>query len=282
MRSIALIAACLLAAAPLTAAPAMAADSDAEFLKKVSPSIVTVKFILNVTMGGGGGMQQEVPVEIAGVLLDESGLVMMPADALDMANRMRRNMRGRRGGRGGGGGGGMGDMDIDAEASDMTVILGGEYEEHEAVLVAKDSNLSLAFLQLKDASVAKGRPAITFAKDATPTVGQELRSVTRFGEGFDFAPYFGKTQITGVVEQPRMMWSVQGRFNALGLPLFDSEGNAVGVMSTQEDPMGGGGGMGMGMGAGGMVFVMPASDVAAALEQARSRAAEMKKDMGEG
>jgi hypothetical protein len=280
MKSIALIAACFLAAAPFIAAPAVAAETDAEFLEKVSPSIVTVKFILNVTMGGGGGMQQEVPVEIAGVLLDESGLVMMPADALDMANRMRRNMRGRRGGRGGGGGG-MGDMDIDAEASDMTIILGGEYDEHEAVLVAKDSNLSLAFLQLKDASVAKGRPAITFAKDAAPKVGQELRSVTRFGEGFDFAPYFGKTQITGVVEQPRMMWSVQGRFNALGLPLFDSEGNAVGVMSTQEDPMGGGG-MGMGMGAGGMVFVMPASDVAAALEQARTRAAEMKKDMGEG
>ncbi len=97
-RITALLALC--AAITSTAGAASEDNPYKQTLNDRSDSIVVVKFVMNVTMGGGGGgMDREIPVEIGGLVVSDDGLIMIPGAPMDLANQMRRQMRGRRGGR---------------------------------------------------------------------------------------------------------------------------------------------------------------------------------------
>jgi S1-C subfamily serine protease len=160
-------------------------------------------------------------------------------------------------------------------------MLGGQFEEHEAKLVAKDSTLGLAFLQVKNSEALSGIQPISFAKPQTMRVGEELLGINRLDEANDYAAYMGWARLAGQVEQPRVMWKVSPGFNAHGLPLFNRYGQPVGVLSPQaseEDAAERGGGGRGGMTGGGSgnerVFLIPATDVNGVIEQARKKAAE--------
>ena len=233
------------------------------FLDHTSPAICTITFILEVS---GGQMDREVPVTTAGTIVTSDGLVMLSSSSMEMANRMQRMRRGR-------GGEGM-DMQMESTPTDIRIMLGGQFDEHEAELVAKDSTLGLAFLQVKDAEALSGIQPISFAKPQTMRVGEELLGINRLGDANDYAAYMGWTRLAGQVKQPRLMWKVSPGFNARGLPLFNRYGQPVGVLSPQaseEDTAERGAGRG---GENERVFLIPAADVNGVIEQARKKAAE--------
>jgi hypothetical protein len=255
-------------------APTLADDNPyKQLLSDHSASVVTVKFIMNVSMGGGGGgMDREIPVEIDGIVVSDDGLIMIPGGPMDMANQMRRQMRGRgRGGRGGGGG--MDDMEIEASPTDIRVVMGEDFDEHDAVLAAKDSSLQLAFVMLEDTKDLKLKPLKLTATNEL-TIGEELLALARLSEDYDFAPYFATVQVTGKVSQPRTMWCISTQLFSPGLPVFNHDGIFVGIMGDGTSGGEAGGGM-MGGNQSGYPFLVPVKQVAPIVKQAHERGKEL-------
>lgn len=254
----------LLPALLLLAAPLVAADDDAAIealFKDRAPSIVSVKFVLTITFSMGGESQKhEQNAEVRAVLIDKGGLVMLANDhfSVQLPPQMR-----RRGGAG-----------IESSPSKVKVLFGNEAKEYDAVIVARDSNLNVAFVQILD---LEGRevPTVDLSKAADTKIGAGLLGITRMGRGFDCAPQFGRLLVTGKVEKPRPMWAVASNFNGLGLPVFDASGGVVGVLASQE------GSEGVDDDRGG-VFLLPLSTVQPSIEQAKKLAPEkVKKALAE-
>jgi hypothetical protein len=213
---------------------------------------------------GGESQKQEHNAEARGVMIDPSGLVMLANDhfAVQMPAFMRR--------RGGGG--------VESAPSKVKILFGNEAKEHDAVIVARDSNLNIAFVQILDIE-KREVSSVDLSKAAETRIGASLLGVTRMGRGFDCAPQFGRVLITARVEKPRPMWAVATNFNGLGLPVFDTSGGVVGVLASQEGSEGVDDDRGRGNDG---VFLLPLSAVQGSIDQARKLAPEkVKKALAE-
>jgi hypothetical protein len=237
----------------------------AKLLDATAPSIVTVKFVLKTRMSFGGQTQDdESNSEVRGVAVDPSGIVMLANGSLEGGGGMLRRFR-RQG------------MEMTSSPSDFKVIVGTDPKEHEAVLLARDSTLGLAFVQMLSVEGAALAPARLPATPYAVEIGQPLYGVSRLSRGFDYAPTIGLLFVTGKVEKPRSMWSVAGTFAQAGLPVYDAQGQAAGVLAMQEAAEGSSGGgsslMSMLTSEGG-TFLLPLDAVGRALDAARKRAPE--------
>jgi hypothetical protein len=250
----------------LLAAPVVAADDDAAIdalFKDRAPAIVSVKFVLAITFSMGGESQKhEQNAEARGVMIDSSGLVMLANN--HFSAQLPAMMRRARG------------ASVESAPSKVKILFGNEAKEHDAVIVARDSNLNLAFVQVLDLE-KREVGCVDLSKPAEVKIGAGLLGITRMGRGFDCAPQFGRVLITGRVEKPRPMWAVATNFNGLGLPVFDSSGGVVGVLAAQEGSEGvddGGGNEG--------VFLLPLGAIQGSIDQARKLAPEkVKKALAE-
>jgi hypothetical protein len=220
-----------------------------------APHIVTVKFVLK-SQGGRGGERSR---EVQGTVVDPSGLVMISKTHLGGGREV--SFQGGRVRQGGG----------RAVPSNFKVVFPGDEKEYESILGATDSNLNLSFIRIKNLE-GKKIEAASFADAATLKIGQELVGVSRHGKGFDYAPLFERGLVAGEIRQPRPMWIVTAGTGALGLPLYDLQGKAAGVMAMQQGADGGGGGGS---------FLIPAATVKAAVEQAVKQSEEALKKEAE-
>ncbi len=261
-----------LAAVVLSPAVSRAAADAPTFeslLQQKSQAVVAVKFVLKTSFSvmGQPAQDQESNREVRGVLVDPSGLVMLSNSDFEAPGGMVRLLR-RQG------------AEVKASPSDFKILFGNEAKEHAAVLVARDSTLGLAFVQVL--SLEGAAPAAAdLSKGAEPRVGQVLVGVTRKGRGFDCAPVIDRLFVSGVVEKPRRMWAVSGAFNGLGLPVYDlASGTPVGVLSAQSgaegvDEDGDAASMFAALsGGGGSSFVLPLDAVGKSIDAAKKRAPE--------
>lgn len=241
-------------------------------LEEKARSIVVVKLVLKVEIQVMGQTQdQEQRTTIPGVLVNESGLVMITNSAVSAA-RMKEMF--------GAGGDGEERFEVTMTPISIKVILEGEEKEHDAFLAASDTRLDLAFLQIEELGDRKLSP-VSFADEAALEIGQQVVGVSRMSEGFDYAPRLELGHVVGKIKKPRPAWLVSGAGEAVGLPVFSVGGKALGAFSLlssgvrdEED-----GGM-FGMGGGGMggrfqVVLIPASVVKGVIDQAATRAAEV-------
>ena len=251
-----------------------------KFIAEKAPSIVTVKMVV-VTEINGREIEREV--NATGVVVDKTGLVMFSAEAMNAANRIRQGFGGR-GGRGGGGGGGGGgeEVDIQSRTENIRVRIPGKEKEHSAALVATDSELNIAFVQIESLGDIQ-LSAVEFEATSQAKIGDELIGVGRLGQEFDHAPFFGTVRVTGSIEQPRKMFSFDGRFAGRGIPLFSRTGKAVGILAapappeSEDAPAPRRGGRAGGAGGGAGAFLIPASTIHTLIGQAKTRAAERSK-----
>jgi len=241
--------------------PAAADDAAAAsaLLDAKAPTVVTVKFVVKMRHPQMG--DQETNADARGVVVDASGLVMLGNDSLEPGGGMLRMMMRRRGG-----------GDLVSTPMDFKVLFGGDAMEHDAVLVARDSTLGLAFVQLVAPEGALA--AVDLAAGAEPKVGSLLVGVSRRSRGFDAAPVLGRVFVAGRVEKPRPMWSLDDASSGLvGLPLYDAAGKVVGVPVQQRGVEGADeGGMFGGQEAG--LFLLPLDAVNRSVEQAKKRVPE--------
>ena len=263
----------LLAGAILVLAPsalgvgstARAGDDAATYealLAAKAPSVVAVKVVLQAT---AGGKTEESNQEARGIVVDASGLVMVGNDDLEGKMGFLKTMMKAQG------------IDLSTSPSDVKVLFGNEAKEHPAVLVARDSTIGLAFLQILDLDGHAVEP-VDLSKGAVPTLGQAVYGITRKSRGFDCAPTIDRLVVNGRVEKPRTLWSVAGTFAGTGLPVFDAEGRPVGVYSHQkgsegvdDDASGGGILAALSGGAGEGSTLLPLDAVLKSLEAARKR-----------
>ena len=233
-------------------------------------SIVSIKFVLTTRMTMmGESRDTESSTEVRGVVLDGSGFILTASSHFEggMAGRMMR-MMGQ-------------DMEMDAAPSDIKVLFGNEEKEYPARLVAKDSDLGLAFLQILDLE-GRALTPLDLTKAATPAVGSDLLGLTRMARSFDCALQVSRLYVTATVERPRPMLAVAGDFSSVGMPVFTSRGEIVGVLTLQEGTEGveaddGAGGI-MALLSGGEqemgLFVLPLATVQKVVAQAKAKAAE--------
>jgi hypothetical protein len=229
------------------AAPATAGEPYKSLLDQKAEMVVSVKFVLNTTINFGGRSQdQETTSTANGILVDKSGLVMIPGSSISAPSFFGGG--GRRGGRG--------DIDIKATPSDFRVIFAGDTKEYPAILGASDTKVGLAFVRIKDLEGKEIRPLVAETA-AEPDVGDTLYGVSRLPQGFDYAPYVDHCHVSGRIAKPRVMWNVDGSFMQVAHPLFTKDGVVTGILVSQE-----------GVGGGSGIFLLPWKTAAGTIPRA--------------
>jgi S1-C subfamily serine protease len=220
----------LLLAAAVVALPARAARADgpppyAGILDQKAPAVVTIKYVEGSSDGDESG-------EASGVVVDPSGLVMCSAE------------------------------EVPAKPSSVKVLFGNDPTENPAVVVARDTITSLAFLQVLEPPGGKPLPFVDFAQGVEPGLGQSLCGVARLGSGFDYAPVVRRLYVTARLDMPRMLFDFEGDFRGRGLPVFDLSGRPAGVISDQAA---------VGTDDASEIFVWPVKDVVRSMDAAKKR-----------
>jgi len=243
IRSLILTACAGLAAGGTVLAPATAqADEQAKqlaaVLKKVAPSVVSLKMV-------GKVRGRERNFNFQGTVVSKSGLILCDDRYFSS-----------------------GFMKVDIQS--IKVIIGRDEEtEIEAFHVATDTKLQLAYLQIEEVEkLEEGTlTPIDLKDDASAGIGQQVMCVTRFPKGYDFVPAFFTGRVSAKVKKPRKVWWVDGRIID-GMPVFSLEGKVLGVGAQVASGLSESGG-------GGSVFILPARPVRASLQQAEKRAVEL-------
>lgn len=244
-------------AAPSTDATAAAYKSLSD---KVGPALVSIKFVMKVEgMGDDNGRESETN----GVMIEPTGLILVSnAKIGGMASR----------------------MGMTANPTDIKVMQGDDAEGLKARVVARDTELDLAWIQVDDEKAKrKTFPAIDINANAVPSIGEKIMIVDRMGKFFDHAVVVEEARVGGVTKKPRNLIIPSGMadrraFSALGMPMFTESGKVVGVTIIQlpgKEDMEGGGDMGEGNAA---IAILPASEVVKATARGKEMAAKAPKE----
>ena len=224
--------------------------------------IVTIEFISKESFMGMG-QEQKNEMEATGVMVSPDGLVLAANSRLQgfMAMAMRMG--------GAALGGMMGGMPTpQSDTEDIKIIIGDDdSEKYEAKLIARDSDLDLAWVQITD---TKGQTFkyVDFQNSVLLEVGDSYYTISRMGERFDRVPLVSSASIAAVVQNPRPLLVGSGTMS-WGGPVFGADGKAAGFVITQPPEPGEQGSMSLEsmMNMGG--FILPAKKIVKAMEQAR-------------
>ena len=234
----------VIAAARLPAQHTTGADFQ-KLLADKAAAIVTVKFVLKVNSSWGDSENER---EISGVMIEPDGLVMC-------SNTLMGGFRAR----------GRRSRDV-ATPRDIKILIGDDTEGLDAQLVARDTELDLAWIRIEDPGEARFA-TIDLSASVEPAIGEPVYSLTRMGKYFDRAPLVREARLGGVTSKPRPLYLPSGGSSALGLPVFNADGAVVGVtirQTPEEDELGGGQGWGGAFG-----VILPASEAVRATQRAK-------------
>lgn len=257
--------------------PARAADW-AAVVQRNAPAIVNLKITVR-SESESGGEPEESTQEVQGALVDPSGLVLVWNSHFS-ANRFL-DLLAEMGG---------GEFKMKVTPTDIRVYLDGGATEHEAFLVAADTDLDLAFVQIEEPPLP-ALPAVDFSNAAAIHAGDELAAVSRLSSAFDRVPYFDVVRVAGEIRKPRPAWIVTaGNATQLGMPYFAADGRTAGVLVTvmskaRSDALSNPSNLMadlLSLGRGEVevgplgVFLLPAEKVRSVIDQARQRARELR------
>lgn len=256
--------------AAILASTTRAADIDLnKMLNEKGPAVVTVKFVLKISMGQMFGGDQESETEISGVLIDDKGLVLCSNTQLGGFIGMMKSMMGSMGG------------EMSATPTDIKVLIGDDTEGKEADLVARDTELDLAWVRLKTPS-EKALAFVDFGKSAKLAIGDRVFSLRRLGKYFARTAVISESRIGGQTQKPRDLYSTASGLDAsMGAPVFGADGQPAGLIVMQmpdgqdagDNPMAMMGRLsGMQDMMGG--FILPAATIVKATERALATAKE--------
>ncbi|MCB9850038.1 MAG: hypothetical protein H6817_04970 [Phycisphaerales bacterium] len=209
-------------AAGFVASTARAGDDGdyAKLLKEKAGVLVTVKHVLKVNMAMLGG-EQENESELTGVMVDPKGVVLCSNTQLGGFTAMISKMMGPMGG------------NMTATPTDIKVLIGDDTEGVEAELIARDTELDLAWVKIKEPG-DKTFEYLDFSKGEKPEIGSRILMLRRMGKYFARSLVVGDARIGGMTKKPRDLYIPSGALGGgLGLPVYADSGSVVGVLIVQ-------------------------------------------------
>lgn len=181
-------------------------DSIAKF---AADSTVTVKFVMKIK-GAQGEAENES--EAPGVMIAEDGLVLCANSQM--------------------GGGPMVRPGVSTTPSELKILIGDDTQGLDARLMARDSELDLCWLRIKDAGARKFK-AVDLSKPGQKLVGKPICSLVRLGKYFDRAIVVREARIGGTVSKPRALLAPSPTLGEAGLPVYDADRLFVGMTVVQ-------------------------------------------------
>lgn len=192
---------CVLALLLITsgASAAVAPKVAQELYERVSPSLVVVQYVFQNPLG-------RVEISGAGVVVSEDGLVMSSLTLFPT-------------------------QFPDDEMKDFKILVpreDGEPNEYEAVFQGRDERTNLAFLKTKDAQHWK---PIEFEEQPV-RIAEPILSIGTLPKGANYKTYFVEGAVSALLrgEIPQVLVT-GGGLAAMGSPVFNAKGNAIGLVS---------------------------------------------------
>lgn len=187
----------------------------AKLVDAVSPSIVTVRIVTEISLPMMGGEKQEIRQEALGTIVDKSGIVLVPSSALDPGEHMNRMFGG--------------DEEIESTITSLKVVIGNDNKELVGTVVAKDAKLGFSYVKIADLGDRK-LDVMAFDQKGDVEIGSAVYAVKRLPEGYDFAPFAAKNEIAGRIKKPRNAWLLAEGLDT-GSPVFTANGMLCGVVA---------------------------------------------------
>ncbi|MEM7352886.1 MAG: serine protease [Acidobacteriota bacterium] len=255
-----------------------AATSPLQSLPQRGDVLVTVKFVLNVSMAGAGA-DREVESETTCLMIDPEGLVLCSNTELGGYVSLMSQMMGRGSG-----------FDVTATPRGLEVVLSEGDDGLDAQLLARDTERDLAWVRIEGDLEGRTIAAVDLSDSAELAVGDQFYRLRRMDKFFGSQPVVSEGTVAAVLSKPRkLLVPSQPMSGGFGLPVFDATGKLVGLTVIQtpgaEDQING-------ALAGGMSFlssaaklqdmvgglILPAADLAKATRLARESFAEDDED----
>lgn len=181
----------------------------AKLLSETTPALVTVKFVLK--MEGQFG-KRESETEITGLMVDPSGLVLCANSKLGLPRIMR---------------------GASATPTDIKVLIGDDTEGLEAKVLARDTELDLAWVKIKEPGDRKFA-ALDLSKSAVVNPGERILTIRRMAKFFDRATTISEGRLAGRTSKPRDLLVPGGGIDVEpGQPIFTPDGRLVGLVVMQ-------------------------------------------------
>jgi S1-C subfamily serine protease len=208
----------ILLAAVLAAGPthlrALASDQPPNLYTRLiqdhAPALVTLKFVLEAPAEFGGGEQE---MESSGLMIEKDGLVLA-------ANSQFGGFFAMMGG-------------VTPAIKNIRVLVGDDSKGVDAALIARDSELDLAWVRINNPDPA-GYDHIDLADSGPASLGERIIMVSRMGKYFDRAPIVTEAAVGGITAKPRRLLVPNQFLLQFGMPVFSGDGKLVGITVVQS------------------------------------------------
>jgi S1-C subfamily serine protease len=184
-------------------------------LKAHAPALVTVRYVPK-SPGNAGEMEGEN--EITGVMVEPAGLVLC-------SNTLLGGMRSRF-------------HEGPSVPTNIRVLIGEDTEGLPATFIARDTELDLAWLQIKEPGERKFAYldlAAAAQAGVKPRLGQRVLALGMMGRYFGREVLVSEGQIAGRTRKPRELYVVRGGLDTdPGLPVFAADSQLVGFACLQQ------------------------------------------------
>ena len=197
-------------------------------IEQRADAVVSIKLVLKIKGGPYGPEGQELEQETTGLMIDPSGLVLAPSNEMGGIPPALKPFLSQ-----------MGEFSV--EPRDVKVLIGNDPTEFEAEICARDSEIDLVWVRLKNPD-GKKFAAQDLADGADCRIGQKLVIVDRMSKYFDRAPIVEEFRIAGITAKPRRLF-VPNKMLGSGFctPIYAADGKFVGVKILQlpemDDPI---------------------------------------------
>lgn len=182
------------------------ADIYRNLLNKDAPALVTVKFLLR--MEGQFG-KRESETEITGMMIGADGLILCANSKLGAPRRFG-----------------------SATPTDIKVLIGDDIDGLPAKVLARDTELDLAWVRIKDPGDKKFE-FVDINSESDPKVGDRLFALRRMAKFFDRTAIIADGRLAGRAKKPRDLLVPSGLSLDAGQPVFTADGKLVGIVSLQ-------------------------------------------------
>ncbi len=241
---------------PQAQAPGAQQADFQKLLADKTPAIVTIKFVLKTKSRWG---ESESESEATAVIVEPDGLILCSKTEL-------------------GGYGGYFGGSSTSTPTDIKVLIGDDTEGLEATLLARDSELDLIWLRIKDPG-DRTFPCVDLHKSAVPEIGDRVYSVGRMGKYFDRIAVVREGRVGGVTVKPRKLYVPSNGGGDLGLPVYNARGELIGVpirLRPDREEMEGASDL-----YGGWGLILPAEEVAKATQRAKEAVQQNEEESDE-